>query len=205
MTEVVLVGGFVEIIELCEVSKIKIFGIIDNMPKNNLNGYKILCTDNTAKIILSEILDKLIIITPDLPKIRIKLSNYYNSLGCSFYTLISPFATLSKSAIIGKGSIIQSQVNISAEVEIGTFVKINTCANIMHNVRVGDYTTIAPNAVILGYVTIGKGCYIGANATVLPHINIPDGVVIGAGAVVTKSIKEENVVFAGIPAKKITK
>ena len=205
MTEVFLVGGFVEIIELCEVSKIKILGIIDNTRRNNLNGYEVVCTDDTAKKILSEIPDKVIVITPDLPKIRIKLSNYYHSLGCSFYTLISPFATLSKSAIVGKGSIIQGLVNISAEVEIGDFVKINTCANIMHNVCVGDYTTIAPNAVLLGHVTIGKGCYIGANATILPNINIANGVVIGAGAVVTKSIKEKNVVFAGIPAKKLIK
>lgn len=205
MAEVVLVGGFVEIIELCEVSKIKIFGIIDSLPNNENNSYKLLGNDESASDLLSEIQDKLIIITPDLPKIRNKLSKYYESLGYSFYTLISPHAVLSKSAIVGKGSIIQSLVNISSEVEIGAFVKLNTFANIMHNVKVGDYTTIAPNAVILGHVTIGKGCYIGANATILPYVNVPDGVVIGAGAVVTKSIEEKNVVFTGIPARKLTK
>lgn len=205
MNEVVLVGGFIEIIELCEVSNLQIVGIIDNLTNDELNGYKVIGTDESAETLFSEIYDKSLIITPDLPKLRIKLSKLYDSLGYSFFTLISPFANLSKSAIVGKGSIIQSLVNISSEVKIGAFVKINTYANIMHNVCVGDYTTIAPNVVILGYVTIGKGCYIGANATILPHINIADGVVIGAGAVVTKSIKEENVVFAGIPAKKFTK
>lgn len=199
--KVILVGGFVEIIELCENINIEIIGIIDPIYKHNYLGYPIIGTDLNVKKIKRVYSEIPLTITPDKPDLREKLSVLYMKHGFKFKTLISNQAYISKSALIGSGVVIQNAANISSEVQIGDFVKVNSCANIMHNVDIGQNTTIAPNAVILGYSTIGSGCYIGSNATILPNLQICENIIIGAGAVVTKDIAIPGTKWVGIPAR----
>jgi sugar O-acyltransferase (sialic acid O-acetyltransferase NeuD family) len=201
--EVILIGGFSEIIELCENVEMIIVGIVDTEVKFDSTKLKLIGTDNDIDLWKSEYLNCPLVLSPDSPKVRELLYELYNRNGFSFEKLISRKANLSKSSIIGNGVVIQDGVNISSKVRIGNFIKINTNANIMHNTVVDDYSTIAPNAVLLGYVKIGKRCYIGANSTILPNIEICDNVTIGAGAVVTRSINVPYSVYAGIPAKRI--
>lgn len=198
--EVILVGGFIELIELCELCNIEITGIIDNKLKEDYCGYPIIGNDADAPKLFDKFHTKPLILSPDLPATRKILADYYVGLGYSFVSVISPKAEISKSATIGKGVIIQTGVNVSSNVCLGNFVRLNTNANIMHESIIEDYTTIAPSAVVLGRVKIGKHCYVGANSTILPEINIGDGSIIGAGAVVVKDI-ENNKTVKGIPAK----
>jgi sugar O-acyltransferase (sialic acid O-acetyltransferase NeuD family) len=201
--KVILVGGFIEIIELCEEKTYSIIGIIDNCGLDKMYSHKVICNDKEAIKIKDYLNQYSLIITPDRPDARYKLMTYYENLGCKFAHLISSSATISKSALIGDGAVIQTGVNISSEVKIGRLVKINSCANVMHNSVIGDFCTIAPNAVILGYVEIGNSCYIGANSTVLPNLKIANSVTIGAGAVVTKDILESGSIYAGVPARRV--
>jgi sugar O-acyltransferase (sialic acid O-acetyltransferase NeuD family) len=198
--KVIIVGAFHEIIELAEESNFEIIGLIDNEKSCSYRNYKILCNDAGAQKLGKEYYSLPLIITPDQPKVRKRLYNYYKKIGFNFISLKSNNSKISKSSTIGTGTVIQSWVNISSEVNIGEFVKLNTNCNIMHNSSIGNFSTIAPNAVVLGNVKIGNLCYIGSNATILPNITICDSVVIGAGAVVTKNITESKV-YIGIPAK----
>lgn len=202
--EVLIVGAFVEIIELVEETGLCILGLIDNNKTTSYLGYPILGKDQDAERILQQKGTKPILISPDSPKIREKLHKYYKSFGFTFTGIISKNARVSKSTIIKEGSVVQTFVNVSSECIIGSFVKLNTYSNIMHNCTIGNYSTIAPNAVLLGNVSVGSKCYIGSNATILPNITISDDVVIGAGAVVTKNIFEKGV-YVGCPAKKMEK
>lgn len=202
--KVIVVGAFHEVIELAEENGLEIAGLIDNQKIGKYRSYEILGKDSEAMNLPKNIKEIHLIITPDKPSIRKKLMADYEELGFQFASLISKCAKISKSAVIGSGTIIQSGVNVSAECRIGIFVKLNTNCNVMHNSMIGDFTTIAPNAVILGNVKIGKLCYIGANATILPNIVICDNVTIGAGAVVTKNINTEMTVV-GNPAKELIK
>ena len=186
--EIILVGGFHEIIELCEICNKKIIGIIDNQLKHKYLGYRILGNDKMALYLFKEFGNIPIIVTPDIPVARKKLVKYYLNIGYKFCDLIHPNATISKYANIGNGIVIQNGVNISANVVVEDFVKINTYANIMHDSQIGEYTTIAPNVVILGKVKISGLCYIGSNATILPGREIGKGAIIGAGAIVTKNV-----------------
>jgi len=199
---VILVGGFHEVIELCEQEDIKILGIVDNQKKGTYLGYQIFGTDEIAKDLFTSYSNIPVFITPDSPGKRIRLSKLYGDIGFQFFSLISSNSMISKSAEIGKGVFIQSKVNISASTKIGNFCRINTMANVMHDSTIGEDSIIAPNAVILGGVTIGSNCYIGANSTILPHIKIADNVVIGAGAVVTKDVPN-NKIMVGNPAKEL--
>ncbi len=200
MKEIILVGGFHEMIELCEDAGYSIIGIIDNDLTGAYLGYQVIGTDNDAFAIYQQYPNCKVVITPDSPRLRMRLVEYYRSVGFSFTTIIHPSATISRFAKIGEGTVVQRGVNVSANTKIGNFCKLNTNCNVMHDNTIGDYVTIAPNAVLLGYVSVGEKCYIGANGTVLPQLYIGKGSTIGAGAVVTKNVKEY-IIVKGIPAK----
>ena len=201
-SEIIIVGAFHEIIELAEENDYKIIGLIDNTKITSYRNYIIFCNDSSASKLNHKLKQIPLVISPDMPSLRMHLVNYYKKNKFHFTSIISRRATLSSSAKIAQGSVVQNGVNISAEVEVGKFVKLNTMCNVMHNSVIGDYTTVAPNTVILGNVKIGEACYIGANATVLPNIQIADKVIIGAGSVVTKNILKSGT-YIGIPAREL--
>lgn len=198
--DIILIGGFHEIIELCEICNKRIIGIIDKKLIDKYLGYPILGNDKMAPYLYKEYGDTPIIVSPDVPDVRKKLVKYYLNIGYKFCDLIHPNANISKYANIGNGIVIQNGVNISANVAVEDFVKINTYANIMHDSQIGEYTTIAPNAVILGKVKISELCYIGSNSTILPKMKIGMKSIVGAGAVVTKNVSSNKTV-KGNPAK----
>ncbi len=201
----IIVGGFHEIIELCEELGYSIIGIIDNILKGQYLGYQIIGSDNEANQLFKKFNKIPLVITPDSPPVREKLFKLYSDIGFTFETIVSTRAKISKSASIGIGTIIQDGVNISANTKIRDFVKLNTGCNIMHDCVIQNYVTIAPNAVILGRININQKTYVGANATILPEKQIAENVIIGAGAVVSKDITEDNTVYIGVPAKKMQK
>lgn len=202
--DVILVGGFHEVIELCENAGYQIVGIIDGQLQGDYYGYPVIGSDDDAQTLYSSYSHCKLVITPDSPKVREKLVNLYAPIGYEFATIISPKANISRFVTIGKGTIIQDGVNVSAETTIGNYVKLNTNANVMHDNIISDFVTIAPNAVSLGRITIGKSSYIGSNATILPEIKIGAYSTVGAGAVVTKDIAN-NKVMVGIPAHELSK
>lgn len=200
--KVILVGGFHEIIELCEDNDVEIVGIIDNnIVEDTYWGYPVIGTDGNANILFEKYKDVPVLITPDIPYIRNKLYNYYTrKVGFKVASLISKDAYISRSAEIGEGTIIQRGVNVSSNIIIGKMVKINANVNIMHDCILDNYVTVAPNSVLLGKVTIGTSTYIGANSTLLPMVTIGENVIVGAGAVVTKPVCS-NITVKGNPAK----
>ena len=202
--KIILVGGFHEVIELCEICQKTVVGIIDNRLTGRYLGCDVLGGDDIAPNLYQEFKEVPIFIAPDIPHVRSRLASYYSSIGYQFGNLISPKATISSSAKMGSGVMIQNGVNISSMVRIGNFVRINSCSNIMHDAVIDDFVTIAPNAVILGNVKINEGAYVGANATVLSGLTIGENAVVGAGAVVTRDT-EKGVTVAGNPAKPLLK
>ena len=203
MKRVIIVGGFLEIFELCELSGHEIIGYIDISPLKQEVNYPWLGVDDDAKTIYEKVgADIAVVITPDAPPVRAKLFSKYQDIGYAVASLVSPKALISPTATLKEGCVIQSFCNVSSEVEIGVGSKINTKANVMHNSIIGDFVTIAPGATVLGHVTIGREAYIGANSTILPGCRIGRGAIIGAGSVVTKDVAE-GLTVVGIPAQKI--
>lgn len=204
MNDVLLVGGFVETIELCELCGLRITGIIDKALTGSLCGYPILGSDADIEEIYAAYARTPVIIAPDMPSVRAGLFMLYKRVGFAISSLISPKAFISPSARLGEGCIIQSMCHVSSNAVLGMGVKMNTLANVMHDCNICDCVTIAPNAVILGGVNIGEQAYIGANSTILPTRVIGKRAVVGAGAVVTKDVLRDTVV-AGVPARRMEK
>ena len=198
--EVILVGAFRESVELCEDAGLTIAGLFDLSIKGTFAGYPILGTDETAGKDAAKWSTIPVIVTPDEPALRRRLVALYESWGYRVRGVVSPKATISRSARIGTGAVIQSDVNVSADAVIGNHVRLNTRCNVMHDVRIDDFATVAPNAVLLGRVCVGAGAYIGANATILPEKRIGEGAVVAAGAVVTREV-QAGAVVAGCPAR----
>jgi acetyltransferase-like isoleucine patch superfamily enzyme len=88
------------------------------------------------------------------------------------------------------------------------------------SVRIGAYSTIAGNHTqILTHsidivkcrqdcmpVYVGSYCFIGTGCILLPGARIPDYSVVGAGAVVTaNSLKEQYMLYGGVPARPLRK
>lgn len=200
LRQIILVGAFEEIVELCDALSVEIVGIIDNSYTGSFLGRPILGTDTEADQILARNPDVPVHVTPDSPKLRGELSAHYSRLGASFGTLVHPEAFLAPSTTIGAGSVIQARAQVSSATVLGRGVKVNTCANITHDVDIGDFVTIAPAAVLLGRTRVGPRAYIGANATILPGISIGEKALVGAGTTVTRDVPAGAKV-AGFPGK----
>lgn len=198
---VILVGAFGEIVELCLRAGKQVVGIIDNNLEGEFLGIPILGKDADALALFRKYASPPpVVIAPDAPVLRRKLYDYYAEIGFRFATVISPLATVSPSASIGNGSVIQDYAYISSDVVVGVSVRLNVHAVVMHDCRVDDFVTVAPRSTLLGRIHIKNGAYIGANSTVLPMREVGCGSIVGAGAVVTKNVRDGQVV-KGVPAK----
>lgn len=117
-------------------------------------------------------------------------------------TIIHPTASVSRTASIGKGSVIFQNVTITTNVVIGNHIVILPNSVISHDVRIGNYTCIAGGVCISGNVRVGKQCYVGTNSTIIGNIAIGDLCLIGMGSVVLKDVPD-NTVVAGNPARRL--
>lgn len=94
--------------------------------------------------------------------------------------------------------IASSRITIGANVDIAPKVYIGTGTH-----------TINPNSEHIAAtdisrdVTIGDGCWLCVNSTILPGTELAAKTVVGAGAIVSSVFKEDCILIAGIPAKKI--
>lgn len=70
--------------------------------------------------------------------------------------------------------------------------------------RFGDDCVVQCGVNVSEAVVGGDKIYLGAGCKLMIGISLKTGSIVGANAVVTKSFDEENIVVAGIPAKKIS-
>lgn len=114
-------------------------------------------------------------------------------------TLIHPSATISPSAVIGRGTVVMPGVVINANATIGRGCIINTAASVDHDCVVGDFAQICPGVRLAGGVQVGHRTFLGTGAIAVPRVSIGENAIVGAGAVVLKSVASHSRV-AGVPA-----
>lgn len=83
-------------------------------------------------------------------------------------TVIHPTATISWSAIIGKGTLVGVHAVINAAARVGANCIINSAAIIEHDCVIDDHVHISPHATLCGNVSIGEGTHVGAGQLFYP-------------------------------------
>jgi sugar O-acyltransferase (sialic acid O-acetyltransferase NeuD family) len=117
-----------------------------------------------------------------------------------FVTLVHPTASVSRTATLGRGTVVFQHVTITTNVRIGDHVIILPNTVVSHDDVVGDYTTIAGGVCVSGGVRIGTCCYLGTRSSVIGGATIGDGALIGMGSVVLGDVPTGTVVV-GTPAR----
>ena len=123
--------------------------------------------------------------------IRKKIVTQLNAL---FFQSIHPSVNLSKSALLGVGTVIMAGVCVNADAKIGNHVILNTNSSIDHDCWIDDFAHISPNVALAGHVSVGEGTHIGIGACVVQGVKIGKWVTIGAGAVIIKDVPDFAVV-----------
>ena len=107
--------------------------------------------------------------------------------------------SIGSNSAVGSNSFIGGQggIEIGENVIIGPDVKI---FSENHNIVSEDVPIRLQGENRLA-VLIDDNCWIGASSIILEGVRLAKGTVVAAGAIVTKSVTEENMLVAGIPAK----
>lgn len=181
--KIVLLGAgghaksLIDVIE--QENKFEIFGLVDNVAKGDVLGYKVLGDDEILKEIKNECPNAIVAVGQiKTPKIRIELFCKLKELGFALPIIISPLAYVSKHASIGAGTAVMHYAFINAGAKVGENCIINTKALIEHDAVVGDNCHISTASVINGDVRVGDNTFFGSNAT------SKNGVIIEQNAVI---------------------
>lgn len=129
-----------------------------------------------------------VIIAVGEPCVRRKLMEKLQADQVEMPVLINPDSFVSRTAVIGKGSVIRYGASVFCGAVIGENVCINPHANIGHDSVIGDGSMISAFCNIAGGVKIGSYTYIGMSAVVRELAGVGDGSVVSMGCVIRKDI-----------------
>ncbi|GAB3004457.1 UDP-3-O-(3-hydroxymyristoyl)glucosamine N-acyltransferase [Psychrosphaera aestuarii] len=105
---------------------------------------------------------------------------------------------------IGDGTEIGANTTIDrgaiADTKIGKGVILDNQIQIGHNVEIGDYTAIAAGTLIAGSTKVGHNVTIGGGVGIAGHLNICDRAFITGRTFVINDIMEPGVYSSGMPA-----
>ena len=188
------------VLDAMEVASKSCHGFIDSNGGVGQWAGMPVCSDKNLPIVSSSSIHFAIGHVPT----RAKLVRQLSELGYSFFTVIHPFAVISKNSKIGNGSFISATAVVAPYAVIGDHVIVNHGAVVDHDCVVGNLSHIAPRSVLGGGVIVENNVFVGSGAIVLPGLRIGNNSLIGAGAIVTKNVAPGTTVV-GNPAKPFIK
>ena len=114
---------------------------------------------------------------------RVGFIEQAEKLGFRFATVRHPTARVSRTSMLGPGTIVSAGVMVAAHTRIGRHVIVNRGGLIGHHTTVRTY--VGMGAIVLDSLTVGRGAVIAAGSVVTR--DVPDHVqVMGAPARVTR-------------------
>jgi UDP-perosamine 4-acetyltransferase len=131
---------------------------------------------------------------------RAELFAVIRAAGMAAPALVHPRAVVSRSSVIGDGSVVFPGGVIGAHVTVGENAVLYSGVVAEHDGRIGSHAYLSPGVILSGAVTIEAGAFIGAGAVLLPGITVGKDAVVGAGAVVIADVPAGLTVL-GSPAR----
>lgn len=138
----------------------------------------------------------------DAQSTRLKIAEKIADESWGFFNAIHNSTTISETASLDVGLIINAHSYIGPGVEIQSHVLIDSCVNVSHDSILERGVTITPSVTLSGGVTLHSDAYIGPNATILEDVTVGEKAVVGAGSVVMDDVPAETTVV-GSPAKPV--
>jgi len=198
-------GGHAKVVvDILEKSETyEIVGIITKDKINSFLNYPVLGNDDLLPILYKKGITKVAMGIGSFRdnNLRKKVFSKVKRMGFNVVSAIDPTATISKSVILGEGSVIFAGAIINTLVVIGDNVIIATGSTIDHETRIENHVLISAGVTIGANNLIGEGALLALGSKVISGLKIGKNVVVGAGAVVTKDIKKPGI-YIGIPARK---
>lgn len=121
--------------------------------------------------------------------LRELLISKFSEAGYIFSTVISPEASVSDFATIGKGSQVLPGAIINSNAHISDHVIVNSGAIVEHDCVVQRNVHIAPGSVLCGGVTIAQDVIVGPSAVIAHGCNIGAQTIIGAGCSIVRDVE----------------
>ncbi|MCX2750269.1 acetyltransferase [Arthrobacter sp. MI7-26] len=119
-----------------------------------------------------------------------------------FATVLDPGVRVPPGCTVGYGSILLSNVVLTADVTLGAHVVAMPQVTLTHDDAVEDFATLCAGVTLGGGVRIGRAAYLGMNSSIRQGLAIGAEAVIGMGASVLQDVPAGET-WAGVPAKKL--
>jgi sugar O-acyltransferase (sialic acid O-acetyltransferase NeuD family) len=166
-------------------------------------GYPVIGTDENLPELIRLYKNALITVGQiQHPMVRMKLFSLVGELGGKLPVIVSPNAYISRTALIGAGTIVMHHAVVNTEANIGVNCILNTGSLIEHEATVGDHCHISTYAILNGQCKVGSRTFIGSRTVLSNNIEIAEDVLVSAGSVVLRSLDKPGI-YIGNPLRKI--
>jgi len=135
-------------------------------------------------------------------EVRLSIAEKVSELGFELFSAIDGRSTVSSTAEVGDGVIVNAESYIGPGSEIQDLVLIDSAVSVSHDSVLEKGVTVTPGATLAGRVSIEEDAYIGAGATIIDGCIVGEGSFVGSGAVVTEDVPPGEMVV-GVPATPI--
>jgi len=108
--------------------------------------------------------------------------------GLNLMSFIHPSAVVSRSATLGRGSLVLAGSVVEPFSNIGENTVVWSNCTVAHHANIGDNCWIAAGAVVSGHAEIGNNCFLGIGSVISNHVSIGEFSILGAGVLATQDV-----------------
>ena len=119
---------------------------------------------------------------------RVLLFDLLRKNNITLATVSSKNSLVSRTALLGEGTITMHNAIINSDAKIGINCILNTNCLVEHDVKIGNHCHISTGVILNGGVTIGNQSFIGSGSVVKEGVTIGDNVLVSAGQIVMKDL-----------------